>query len=321
MPQSMIPPPEPLGPQRQPRRIGVEIEFSGFDELTAAELVRRRFGGRVLEADSHRYIVEGTRFGDFTIELDSQYAHPEGSPERREPGAVAPADETITTALERNLRDVIGDIVSLWLPIEIVAPPIPMAELPELDPIVQDLRAAGAEGTNDGLLYAFGTQLNVEAASLAPADIVRHLQAFIVLREQIRAEINLDVARRMSPFVDPFPDAYARRVLDRGYNPSEAQLIDDYIDFNPTRNRELDMMPMFAELDPDRVRARIDDPLIKPRPAFHYRLPDTRLSDPDWSVITEWNRWVRVEQLAADPGGLRAAADGYLSRLTSSPPA
>jgi hypothetical protein len=51
---------------------------------------------------------------------------------------------------------------------------------------------------------------------------------------------------------------------------------------------ELQAVTRLAErdrlLDPRRVRAATDDELIKPRPAFHYRLPDSRIEDPDWVV-------------------------------------
>lgn len=92
------------------------------------------------------------------------------------------------------------------------------------------------------------------------------------------------------------------------------QLIDDFITDNPTRNRELDMLPLFAHLDEDRVRARVDDPLIKARPTYHYRLPNTNLADPEWGVLTEWNRWVIVERLAAAHNRRRQLADTYLQR-------
>lgn len=72
---------------------------------------------------------------------------------------------------------------------------------------------------------------------------------------------------------------------------------------------------MFAHLDAGRVAARIDDPLIKARPTFHYRMPDARLSDPNWSVVTEWNDWVRVEQLAANSERLEAMAEAWRQHI------
>ena len=111
--------------------------------------------------------------------------------------------------------------------------------------------------------------------------------------------------RRALPFADPFPRTYVRKVVDPNYQPALPQLVDDYLEANPTRNRELDLLPLFTHLAPERVRAKVADALIKARPTYHYRLPDTRLSDPAWSLIVEWNRWVEVEHLAADAAALR----------------
>jgi hypothetical protein len=43
---------------------------------------------------------------------------------------------------------------------------------------------------------------------------------------------------------------------------------------------------------------------ISLRPVFHYRLPLAHLSDPAWSVMPDWERWLSVERLAASREGL-----------------
>ncbi|OBX33760.1 putative amidoligase enzyme [Halomonas elongata] len=40
-------------------------------------------------------------------------------------------------------------------------------------------------------------------------------------------------------------------MLDPDYQPDLRTLIDDYLEYNPTRNRELDLLPLFAYLDPE----------------------------------------------------------------------
>jgi hypothetical protein len=313
----LIEPPHLRTSNGRKRLIGVEIEFANLDSRQAAQLVRKRFKGQVQEQDPHRFAVLGTEFGDFTVELDWRYVHgSKSSKEGGEPNRDRLPEKTVTDTLEREFYTTIGDIGRLWVPVEIVAPPVPISRLPELDVIVQDLRTAGAQGTDEGLLFAFATQLNPEVPSLEHESILAHLQAFLLLSDWLRKEIDLDVKRRLLPFIDPFPRSYVEKVVDPEYRPSREQLIDDYLEANPTRNRELDLLPLFSELDPDRVRARIDDPLIKSRPTFHYRLPDTRLRDPGWGLVTEWNRWVRVERLAADRDRLRAASEEYLARST-----
>jgi hypothetical protein len=297
----MILPPTRTTSAGEIRRIGVEIEFGGVDCLRAAELVCTLFGGVVEQSDNYRYHVRGTSFGTFLVELDSQYAH--GSEEatngRAKEGGGTQA--RILDKVGREAGDVVADISALWVPVEIVSPPVPIDRLPELDVIVDALRQEGAEGTDQGLLYAFGTQLNPEAPSNDTESVRDHFQSFLLLADWLRTQINLDVKRRLLPFVDPFPRSYVRKVLTSSYAPSMVEFIDDYLAANPTRNRELDMLPLFLHLDPERVCARMDDPRIKARPTYHYRLPDTRLSEPQWGLIKEWNRWVEVERLAADP--------------------
>jgi hypothetical protein len=281
--------------------IGVEIEFAGMSCEQAAGLVRDLFGGRIELIDPYRFEVTETRFGTFTVELDSQYAHPSDG----EADTAAYGWDDIGRAVRDGLTTAIAAVTSLWLPIEIVSPPVPLAALPELDNLVPALRGRGAEGCSDGLAYAFATQLNPEAPSLRAESVLAHLKAFLLLAETLRAAINVDLLRRALPFANPFPRTYVGKVVDPNYQPALPQLVDDYLEASPTRNRELDLLPLFTHLAPERVQAKVEDALIKARPTYHYRLPDTRLSDPAWSLIVEWNRWVEVEHLAADAAALR----------------
>ncbi len=319
MPESMTLPPRLHTDDGSTRRLGAEIEFSAVDCREAALLVEARFGGTVEEESLWRFHVRDTAFGDFTVELDTQYAHARKGARDASDASGSELEQRIAETLDRELSEAIGDIGSLWLPVEIVAPPVPLDRLPELDPLIEDLREAGAEGTDDALLFAFATQLNIEVATRDPASVRDHLKAYLVLAEGLREEIGPRLTRRMLPFTDPFPKDYVRQVVNPAYRPDLGALIDDYLDANPTRNRELDMLPLFLDLDPERVRARIVDPRVRARPTFHYRLPDTRLSDPSWSLITEWNRWVRVERLAADGEALAEAGRAYLRQRRSLP--
>lgn len=303
MPGQMIPPPRVIGPGGSARRIGVELEFSNISCQSAAELVQNLFGGDLVEEDPYRFHVVESALGDFIVELDTRYAHPpkDGSNEK----------SRLVEVLQSEFRAAVGEVASLWLPVEIVSPPVPLNLLPELDKITEELRRAGAHGTDDGLMYAFATQLNPEAPSCDAPVILAYMKAFLLLSDRLRTQSARDIKRRLLPFADSMPRPYALKVIDPAYQPSLEQMIDDYITANATRNRELDMLPLFAALDPERVHRQFQSPLLKPRPAFHYRLPDTRLSDPDWGLITEWNRWVEVEWLAADPERLDAACKHY----------
>ncbi len=281
-----------------PRRVGVEIEFGGLNVATSSALVAEVFGGTRETRSAHRHKVTGTPIGDFEIELDARVVHPG-----------ADADD-----LERETKRVIGDLSTGLVPTEIVGPPAAIDSLTQFDSLIEKLRDAGAEGTSQGLTYAFGVHLNPEAPSLAATDIVRMLRAYLLMSPLLRRRIGVDALRRMLPYVDPFPTKYARRVINPDYAPEMEALIDDYITENPTRNRELDMLPLFAHIDEDRVRSQLDDPLIQARPTYHYRLPNTNLDQPDWGIVKEWNRWVMVERIADNDDRLGHLASEFMRR-------
>ncbi|NNC55402.1 MAG: hypothetical protein HKO07_06755, partial [Pseudomonadales bacterium] len=99
------------------------------------------------------------------------------------------------------------------------------------------------------------------------------------------------------------------------YKPGVEQLIDDYLTHNPTRNRSLDMLPLFAHLDEQRVRNTIDDDRIKARPTFHYRLPNCDIDSPDWNIDLSWSLWLQVEKLAFDAPRLKKYCSLYTEAL------
>jgi hypothetical protein len=121
----------------------------------------------------------------------------------------------------------------------------------------------------------------------------------------------------MLGFIAPYPRAYARLVLDPGYAPDQAQLIDDYLMHNATRNRGLDLLPLFAHIDPARVRRGIDDKRIKARPTFHFRMPDSRVDEASFRISEQWSTWLEVERLACDRARLAEQSRSVLARLRS----
>lgn len=293
-------PPRTTNPEGETRRVGVEVEFAAVTAREGARIVRDLFGGTIREEDAHRFHVEDTQFGTFTSELDTQYAH--------KPYGAREGDEF--AGFRAEMRRLFGDLSSLVMPCEIVCPPIAWDRLAALDGLVRALNAAGAEGTRASPFYAFGVQLNPEIATDEPGWIDDVLRAYLLASPWLRAAMALDLTRRAVSFADPFPHDYVAATVRGAGHPTLAALIDAYLDANPTRNRELDMLPLFAHLDPDRLRARIDDPRVGARPTFHYRLPDANLGQPDWSICLEWNRWCAVERLAGDRDLLdRVAAD------------
>lgn len=271
----------------EPRRVGVEIEFGDLDLETAARTTARVFGGRARSLDPNEWVVEDTPWGPFAIKLDSIYLHPK-------------SDEATLAEFETELFARLGELARSFVPAEIVCPPLPIPELPEIDRLREALRRKGAKGTGDALHYAFAMQFNPELASLEIDFVLRQFQAFLLLEDWLRKVSGRDILRRILVFANPFPRSYVRLVLNEDYAPDWGRFIDDYLFDNPTRNRDLDLLPLFAHVDPLRLRRQVQDIRVKARPTFHYRIPDSRIDEPDWTIIGEWNRWVRVERLAAD---------------------
>jgi hypothetical protein len=127
--------------------------------------------------------------------------------------------------------------------------------------------------------------------------------------------VDPDPTRRLLGFAERYPSTYVELLAHEAYWPSMPTLIDDYLEANPTRNRDLDLLPLLAFLEESRVRGALPNEKIKKRPTFHYRLPDCRLADPNWSPVVEWNRWVAVERLAADRERLALVCAAYLQNI------
>ncbi|ALM53219.1 amidoligase family protein [Halomonas huangheensis] len=304
------PPPETLNPEGQPRKVGVELEFAGLLPLDTARLAQSLFGGRLEHLSAHRIKLKDTKWGDFGIELDSQYVHPESN-------ANEPEDSDwrrLKHDLDKAYRELLGDVVTGVVPTEIVCPPIPWDQLGELDRLIDELRHHGAKGTDASLLYGFGLHLNPELPALDEATILRYLRAWLLSADWIREQIRVDITREFLPHANPFHQKYCLKVCDEHYAPDLDSLIDDYLADNATRNRDLDLLPLFAWLRPNHPHPLLQGGLVQARPTFHYRLPNAQLSDPEWGVVSEWNRWLEVEWLACTPDTLAERMAEYHAR-------
>lgn len=313
---ALHPPPTKTNADGQCRRVGVEIEFAGLPPRDTAQIVRDTFEGELDVVSPHRLQVKNTSWGNFDIELDTQYAHPDSSvleDDARLDSEWARQQHEMRVEFHRKTRELIGDMVTGLVPTEIVCPPVPWDALPALDRLFEALREHGAKGTDASLLYGFGLHLNPEAATLDTDYLLSVLRAYVLLAPWLREEINVDITREVLPHANPFPKEYALKILDASYQPDLTTLIDDYLHHNPTRNRELDMLPLFAHCCPDHPHKLLHNKLTKPRPTFHYRLPNAQLSEPKWGSVTEWNRWVEVENLAADRAALARRCAAYIT--------
>lgn len=294
------------------RRVGVEIELGALSvEETAATIVST-FGGTVERTAPFVYEVHGTNLGHFRVELDTALLKSAEHHRVFDAMGVQP-DSPVVRAVDEALESAAGQIV----PCEIVTDPLELTQLPELDNLRIQLRNRGAQGTKAAPWYAFGVHFNPELVSGRAESLLRYLQAFLILEPNIRRQGRTDWARRVTPFIDPFPDAYRSMTLERRKAPERRALIFEYLRFNPSRNRSLDMLPAFKSLEPEFLTKYVQDPRVKARPTFHYRLANSRIDETDWTIAEEWNRWVEVEELAESTDRLRARADAWLA--TESP--
>ncbi|MEJ7729923.1 MAG: amidoligase family protein [Polyangiaceae bacterium] len=289
------------------RRVGVEIELGGLDEQEAAAVVAEVYGGTVRQTGDYTLQVFDTSLGDFRVELDSHLLkHHHGRAFLDRIGVPRP--------VENALESVVGSVLRTFVPSEIVAPPVPVTDLHQLEALREALHRRHAVGTRQSLLYMFGFQMNPELPALDVDTLRRHLAAFLVLYEWLVEVSDVDITRRTMSFIDPFPEAYRRKLLAADYAPDLDGFVADYMEANPTRNRPLDMLPVLVTVRPELVMASALEPdQIKARPTFHYRLPNSLLDEPGWSFAVEWNRWVEVERLADDRPRLARLSAAYLA--------
>ncbi len=312
-PPSFDLPPQTRNPDGEIRSAGFELEFAGPAIEEVAGLVRELYGGEARAQNPYRWEVRTADLGSFKIELD--WALLSDPDERRRLRAMV--DDEETEALVERAEALIASLARRVVPLEVVTPPIPLNRLEELERLREGLRELSSEGTDSSLVYAFGLHLNPEAPALDAPSILAHLRAFLLLQDWLVERHEVDFTRRLTPYVNPFEKDFAEHVLRDGYAPSIGELIDDYLAHNPTRNRPLDLLPLFAHVDATRVFARVDDQLVGARPAYHYRLPGCRVDQAEWRLAKEWNLWVTVERLAADAPRIEAMRRAYLEQAGS----
>ncbi|MGO1463530.1 MAG: amidoligase family protein [Marinobacter sp.] len=271
------------------RRVGVEIELSGLGYQQLVTLAAELLEGEA--TPESRYVSKlATPLGNFIIELDSDPIKDLDLADDRLPQSLrelgGQAMEVIDAAAERIV------------PLEIISPPVPFSRLSQIETLISRLRGAGAQGSRETIYFAFGLQLNPELPDLKPTTLIRYYQAFAVLYDWLKARHQLDISRKFTPYIEPWSSRYTDLLVTDDYAPDQREMMVDYLESNPTRNRALDLLPLFAYLDKPLLDQYVKDPRIKSRPTLHYRLPDCDIDNPEWQFSTVWNDWIVVEQLA-----------------------
>lgn len=307
-------PPQPKNAAGELRSVGFELEYSGMTLKKSAAVLLKRVGGRLDVVNPYHYKIHDTPYGTFTLILDFQFLVESGLARWLHTIGL---DQALEPHVIEGIERFIAEISETVVPYELSTPPLPLDGLEVIEEVKEEFRRHGAMGTSADPLYAFGFHINPEAAIISVDGILNILRAFFILYEKLVEMIKPDMTRRLTPYIDPFDEAYMRLLLDDGYDPTMPQLIDDYLEYNPTRNRALDLLPLFAHIDMDRVMRKMEGEKISARPTYHYRLPNSRVDEPQWHTWEAWNSWVLVESLAADEAALCALCGEYLDILDS----
>jgi len=296
----------------KPRRMGVELEFSGLTLREISETITELYGGVIEYKGKYISEIKTDRFkeaGSFAVELDASLL---------KDGKMAGYLDRIALGkkdIAEKIEDIIADSAMDFVPMEIISPPILITDLPELERLRSALQTQAVEGTRSSVFNAFGLHLNPEVPSLEPGEIRDFLRAFILMYDWLEEHHDVDTTRHITPYIDAFPRKYAKVIMQRDYRPDMDSLIDDYLKHNPTRNRPLDMLPLFTFINKNKVLSIVDDGLTSSRPTFHYRLPNCDISNPLWTLAQEWNRWVVVERIASSKDKLEKLTSSYLEYL------
>lgn len=283
----------------EPRKVGFELEFSGVDVEKTGQILQNALQGKLEQVSEVEWILH-SEMGDFSVELDWNYLKEYASRESR--------DDTDSKGIAW-----LRDTASILVPIEVVYPPLRVDQLALCDNVVEQLRASGAQGTDSSMTSAFGVHINTELPDTSVECIQRYLRAFCLLQSWLKEAHQTNLARQLSTYVQLYPMSYVRKVLKR--NPARIkELIQIYLSHNATRNRALDMLPLFSAIDEDQVQASIQDDRIKARETFHYRLPNCEIEKPDWYLSQAWNLWLVVEKLAQDEEAQLWLTDQFFKR-------
>lgn len=274
----------------EPRKIGIELEFYGITPERAAELVKKEIGGSTEKVHNDLFKVKSA-YGTFQIETDAEL--------------IKKLSEASEKNKNENKSDIDGVVVSAIkiisneiVPSELVTPPLKIEDMSLVTDLQDVFLKEGAQGTTESFRFAFAAQLNPEVESLEVDYILNILKSFILLSDWLKSQIGMNITRKLTSFASDFPEAYCKKIFTADYSPSLEEFIDDYLEDNPTRNRGLDLLPLFAFIDRQKVDSVVGDERVKSRPTFHYRLPNSQIGLRSWNIEVEWSRWLVIEKLS-----------------------
>jgi hypothetical protein len=301
-------PPKLLNVSGEERTVGYEFEFTGIKMVQTAEIVANLYGGKIQRISAYEYEIENTSLGTFKLELDTQLLLEKKYEKLLQNVGIDLPGFNRKETIEEALMEVASKVV----PFEIVTPPVRLSEMYRLNNMVDELRKQKAKGTRSSFMYAFGLHINPEIPDERAESLLNHLRAYVLLDPWIRKDAQIDISRRITPYINEYEEKYVQLILNPDYHPGHEQLIADYFAFDNSRNRPLDLLPVFMYLNYELTSSMIEETLTSSRPTFHYRLPNCSIDNENWSFADEWNRWVWVEKLADDVTALHQYSRAWL---------
>ncbi|MFN6944708.1 MAG: amidoligase family protein [Cytophagaceae bacterium] len=289
------------------RKVGFELEFGELDLKEAASCIMNLYGGEYERYSNFLQQVKNTSIGDFILKMDTKVLTEKSYEKIFERAGISMENFGL------QLEGIAERIASSLVPYEISIPPIPINEIEKADLLRKALFSKKAKGTGASIMNAYATHLNPELPSLDVDTILKYSRAFFLLYPYLFKIGEIDLARRVSTYINPFPKEYILKVLPPGYKPDLKTFSLDYHSYNSDRNRPLDLYPVLAYMDQELINSFHDIGNVKARPTFHYRLPNSNIDDENWSLATEWNRWVEIEKLACNDNLLEQLCLEYLA--------
>lgn len=293
------------------RKVGFEVEFSGIEIRKAAGIIKNIYGGKLKEKNRYYLKLVESEPGEFTIKMDSSFLYDKKYSKTLKKLGIDNIESFEEENLYERLEEFFENIASGFIPYEIVTPPVSLDNISVFDKLIKKLRHEKAEGTGSSPVYAFATHINPEAPSLEASSILSYLRSFLLLYEWLYKELHIDFTRKMTTFIHPFTSEYAFKVLNNKYNPDLETFTDDYIRHNPERNRPLDLYPLLSYIKPE-VKKKEKTGIVKSRPTYHYRLPNSEINRKYWNFSNDWNYWWYVEKLAYEKPAITELSEQYM---------
>lgn len=290
------------------RKVGFELEFSDLSLNKTLNVVQKVFGGEKFKINDYFFKVKNSSVGDFEIKIDTSIL----TEEKFKKANIKLPNYSNKADFYNTIGNLLKKVFSTVVPYEIVSPPFKITELDKIELLRKELLKHNASGTKQTPLYAFGIHINPEMPDLKLNTIKNYLRAFILLFPWLRKQLKVDITRRLTHFINPFPKEYCVKLLDENYLPDFDNFLKDYNKFNPDRNRPLDLYPLFAEINHKKVNKLKGVGKLNARPTLHYRLPNSLIDNKNWSLAEEWNYWIIVENLAYDENALNKFSKKFI---------